>query len=48
MFADQRTTWLAQFAHVLHIRPWEIGQLPVPEFRQLVEALKDYNRKDEE
>lgn len=43
-----RLSWLAQFAHVLHIRPWEFHHLTVIEFRQLVESLKEYNSKDEE
>ena len=34
------------FAHVLHIRPWEIGDLRVPDFRQLVAWLEEYNRTD--
>lgn len=42
------TYWLALFAHVLHIRPWELEQLPVGKVRRLVAWLEDYNRNDEE
>lgn len=35
------------FAHALHIRPWEMTELPVPQFRLLVAWLEDFNRTDD-
>jgi hypothetical protein len=40
--------WLGLFAHALHIRPWEIGDLPVSEFRALVYWLEEYVRNDDQ
>jgi hypothetical protein len=44
--AETRWTWLGLFAHVLHIRPWEVAELTVAEFRTLVAWLEEYNRND--
>lgn len=35
------------FAHVLHIRSWEIGGLSVADFRSYVAWLEEFNRSDE-
>ena len=35
------------FAHVLHIRSWELADLPVRDFRIYVAWLVEFNRKDE-
>lgn len=43
-----RDLWLGLFAHVLHIRPWELEELSVRDFRRLVAWLEEYNRKDDE
>lgn len=33
------------FAHLLHIRPWEIGLLDITEFYALCDAIDEYVKK---
>jgi hypothetical protein len=44
--ADQRHQWLGMFAHVLHIRSWELGGLRVADFRDYVAWLEEFNKSE--
>lgn len=42
----RRLSLLGLFAHDLAIRPWEIGRLPVREFRALAHWVEEFNRRE--
>jgi hypothetical protein len=45
--ADQRIRYTFAFAHILHIRPWEIDLLTKEQFDLCVAAIEEFNRKQQ-
>jgi hypothetical protein len=45
--ADQRARYTFAFAHILHIRPWEMEQLTIEQFDLCVRAIEQFNRQQQ-
>lgn len=43
--SDLKVKYSASFAHLLHIRPWEMDLLSVGMFYNLVKWVDDYNKQ---